>query len=72
MFTSLSLSLLLSLSDSSLLCARGLIDSPSVFARKETSSITCNEEEREREKIGLFSFFLGGKEGPQAEEKREF
>jgi len=50
----------------------GLIDSPSVFARKETSSITCNEEEREREKIGLFSFFLGGKEGPQAEEKREF
>jgi len=62
----LSLSLLLSLSDSSLLCARGLIDSPSVFARKETSSIMCNEEEREREKIGFFFFFwVEGRLGPQ-------
>jgi len=65
MFTSLSLSL--SLSDSSLLCALwGLIDSPSVFARKETSSIMCNEEEREREKIGFFFFFwVEGRLGPQ-------
>ena len=62
----LSLSLSLSLSDSSLLCARGLIDSPSVFARKETSSIMCNEEEREREKIGFFFFFwVEGRLGPQ-------
>jgi len=37
-----------------------------VFARKETSSIMCNEEEREREKIGFFFFFwVEGRLGPQ-------
>ena len=67
----LSLSLSLSLSDSSLLCALwGLIDSPSVFARKETSSIMCNEEEREREKIGFFFFFLGRGEARTTKSER--